>query len=212
MKNKLKASETEESPQSDINFLVSGVDIDNRIIEIRSMIDENVASVVIRALMVMATRSSKEPINILLSSGGGSVYDGLAIYDYLFNCPCPIHIQASGLVASTAFIIYLAGDVRTATPNTTFMMHSLSYEMPNRTIVKHHEIEVVEGKRVNAVLQDIMGTRFNRNKEYWYRTVALVDKYFTVQEAEILGILKQPIGKKNVKRKNIGSKLDKRTK
>ncbi len=196
MKNKLKASETEENPQSDINFLVSGVDIDNRIIDIRSMIDENVASVVIRALMVMSTKSN-EPINIMLSSAGGSVYDGMSIVDYLIACPCPIHIQGSGLIASMGFMIYLAGDVRTATPNTTFMMHSLSYSMVDQKIVKHHEVEVAEAKRMNSVLQNIMAERTNRNKKYWYRTVSLSDKYFTVEEALEIGIMTKPKGKKN---------------
>lgn len=196
MKNKLKASETEESPQSDINFLVSGVDIENRIIEIRSMIDENVASVVIRALMVMATRSSKEPINIMLSSPGGDVYSGLALYDYIKACPCPVHIQGSGLIASMGFVIYLAGDVRTATPNTTFMMHSISYAMVDQKIVRHHEIEVSEAKRVNGLLQGIMAERTNRNKKYWYRTVSLQDRYFTVDEALDIGIMTKSKGRK----------------
>lgn len=192
MQKKLNNSEEDEQDVSQpVTYLVSGVDIENRIIDIRSGIDENVAAVVIRSVMTMVGQSDKKPINILLSSGGGSVYDGLAIYDYLFNCPCPIHIQASGLVASTAFIIYLAGDVRTATPNTTFMMHSLSYAMPSRTIVKHHEIEVNEGKRVNNIFQDIMAARTNRNKKWWYRTVLLQDRYFTVQEALDIGVIKE---------------------
>lgn len=198
MKNKFTASEETEDSQSDINFLVSGVDIENRIIDIRSGINEQVASVIIRALMVMASRNSKAPINILLSCEGGNIYDGLSVYDYLMACPCPIHIQGSGLIASMGFIIYLAGDVRTATPNTSFMMHSISIIGDNTSrIVKHAEVDVLEAKRFNSVLQSIMAERTNRNKKYWYRTVNLQDKYFTVEEALEIGIMTKPKGKKN---------------
>ena len=92
---------------------------------------------------------------------------------------------------------YLPGICRGLTANTTFMMHSLSDSMVDQKIVKHHEVEVAEAKRMNSVLQNIMAERTNRNKKYWYRTVSLSDKYFTVEEALEIGIMTKRKGKKN---------------
>lgn len=192
-----KLSSKSDSEDSTLSFLINGVDIENRIIDVRGIVDSQMASVIIRSLMIMSAQNTK-PINVMLSSPGGDVSDGLAIYDFIRACPCPVHIQANGIVASSAFIIFLAGDVRTATPHTSFMMHSIRYAVETTRIVKDHEIDVNESKRLNSVFQDIMASRTKRNKKWWYRTVSLVDKYFTVSEAMEVGILTEP---KPVKKK-----------
>lgn len=203
MKRILKRKATEETEDSDssMEFLVSGVDMEKRRIEIRSYIDANSVSIVSRALIKMA-EISHEPIEILLSSGGGSVYDGLGLYDMIRHNPCEIKIIASGQIMSMGFIVFLAGDQRAAMPHTTFMMHSLSYSTPESKIVKHHEVEVNESKRLNNLMLEIMAERTNRTKKYWYRTVLLQDRYFNLTEALELGIIKVPTNKvQNVKKK-----------
>lgn len=214
-KNKLilkKASTNEEDTQTiSLDFILSGIDLENRTIEIRADITEQSASIITRALMSMS-RISHEPITIYLSSTGGDVYQGMAIYDFIRACPCDIHIIGSGQIMSMGFMIYLAGDVRTAMPHTTFMMHSLSYS-PGETpkIVRNHEIDVLEAKRMNNRMLDVMGERTNRNKKYWYRTVLLLDKHYSVDEAKEVGIIKDSLkvvtkkpvvkkGKKNVRK------------
>lgn len=209
MEHKKITNEKElESNNETIEWLVSGVDLDSRRIELRGEVNENMSSIIIRSLLKMSEKSS-DPIEIYLSSHGGDAYEGLAIFDAILACPCDIHIIASGKIMSAAFIIFLAGDIRIASPNTTFMMHSVSYGIEGTVKSREHEVQVIEGKRINNVFLDIMANRTNRNKKYWYRTILNVDKYLTVAEAVELGIIKESKqnnlkkGIKNVKRKKV---------
>lgn len=208
MKLKKRANEVEvDQINENLEWIMSGVDIESRRIEYRGEVNEVMSSVIIRALLKMSEKSL-DPIELYLSSPGGDAYEGLALYDAIIACPCDVHIIASGKIMSAAFIIFLAGDVRIAATHTTFMMHSVSYGVEGN--VKSHEIQVNEGKRINNVFLDIMATRTNRNKKYWYRTILNVDKYLNVQEAIEVGIIRQQQqvkptkkvlkkGKKNVK-------------
>lgn len=66
-----------------------------------------------------------KPLNIHIHSCGGSVYDGLAIYNYLKGLDQEVNTMSSGLVASIASIIFLAGKKENRTVNKTdsFLIH-----------------------------------------------------------------------------------------
>jgi len=60
-------------------------------------------------------------INLSLHSPGGSVFDGLAIYNMLKNHPATVNVYIAGLAASIASVIAMAGDTITM-PEDSFMM------------------------------------------------------------------------------------------
>ena len=66
-----------------------------------------------------------KPLNVNIHSQGGSVYDGLAIYNYFKNLDQEVNTSSSGLVASIASIIFLAGNKETRKINKTdsFLIH-----------------------------------------------------------------------------------------
>lgn len=59
-----------------------------------------------------------------INSEGGVVDTGFDIFNYLKSLQVPIHSVGSGLVASIATVIFMAGDTRTLTKGTQFMIHS----------------------------------------------------------------------------------------
>lgn len=185
-------------------WLTEGIDLESRRIEVREDVTEKLASKIIRALIKM-TEISHDPIELYLSSGGGEIYSGLAIFDAIRECPCDVNIIGSGQLFSAAFIIYLAGDQRIASENTSFMIHSISYGTEGS--VKQHEIEVNEAKIMNNKFLDICAERTKPNRKWWYRHLNGSDKYFKVNEAKELGIITTPVKtpkrgvKKNVRRK-----------
>ncbi len=192
----LRASEeSEEAPQIAIN----SVNFEKRTINFRADINELSAAFLIEALDVLEEQSNK-PIYINFSSPGGDVIEGLAIVDKMNECKCEIHIRARGKVMSMGFIIFLSADYREASANTCFMMHSIFYPgSPEHRAVKSHEADVLEAKRLNNVLLDIMAKRTNKPKNWWYTKIqSLVDKYFTTEEAKELMIIKpyKPVVKK----------------
>lgn len=63
-------------------------------------------------------------ITVRILSGGGSVHDGLAIYNALKAHPARITTINDGWCASIASLIFMAGDVRVAAANSVLMVHA----------------------------------------------------------------------------------------
>lgn len=63
-------------------------------------------------------------INLHLNSPGGSVFDGVAIYNALKRHPAQVVSHIDGLAASIASIIALAGDRVVMASNSLFMIHN----------------------------------------------------------------------------------------
>ncbi len=62
-------------------------------------------------------------INVRINSYGGSVFDGLAIYNTLRNNPARIVVAIDGIAASIASIIAMAGDEISIAENGFIMIH-----------------------------------------------------------------------------------------
>ena len=66
-------------------------------------------------------------IHLLLSTPGGLVSLGISIYNVLRGLPIELITHNVGNVESIGAIIYLAGGKRYACPQTTFMLHGVSF-------------------------------------------------------------------------------------
>lgn len=86
-------------------------------------VTEHKTEAIISQLMHLEHLSEEDPITIFLNTEGGSLTDGLAIYDCITQLSCPVIILATGLCSSAGLIILAAGDYRMATPNTIFFYH-----------------------------------------------------------------------------------------
>lgn len=77
--------------------------------------------------VVKAVKNSdpKKPLNIHIHSGGGSVYDGIAIYNYLKGLDQDVNTMSAGLVASIATVIFLSGikETRSINVGDNFLIH-----------------------------------------------------------------------------------------
>ena len=73
----------------------------------------------------LANVPKDKEILLRINSPGGSVIDGLAIYDALRRTPQKIVTRIEGLAASIASIIALAGDEVTMSENSLFMIHNV---------------------------------------------------------------------------------------
>lgn len=96
-----------------------------RIIMINGPIEESMSSLVVAQLLFLAAESSEREINLYISSPGGSVQAGLAIYDTMRHLPCPIGTTCVGYAASFGTILLMAGDrgLRRALPHARIHMH-----------------------------------------------------------------------------------------
>lgn len=86
-------------------------------------IERPTALTFISQVLHLAEEAEDEPITVWLNTEGGSLTDGLAIYDCLKNISCPVVVYATGICASAGLIILSAGDYRVASQSCTFYYH-----------------------------------------------------------------------------------------
>jgi len=116
--------ERDDTPKSDgvINRLLK-----SRTILIHGAIEEELAERVIAQALVLDAESH-DPIRVFITSPGGAVDMGFAIYDILRYIESEVTCIGAGFVASMGVPIMLAAKKgnRLALPNTRFMMHQPS--------------------------------------------------------------------------------------
>jgi ATP-dependent Clp protease protease subunit len=96
-----------------------------RIIMINGTVEENMAGLVVAQLLFLAAENSEREINLYISSHGGAVDAGLAIYDTMRHLNCPIATTCVGYAASFGTVLLMAGDKgrRRALPHARIHMH-----------------------------------------------------------------------------------------
>lgn len=96
-----------------------------RIIMINGPIEETMAGLVVAQLLFLASESSEREVNLYISSHGGSVDAGLAIYDTMRHLSCPVSTTCVGYAASFGTVLLMAGDKgrRRALPHARIHMH-----------------------------------------------------------------------------------------
>jgi ATP-dependent Clp protease protease subunit len=131
-------------------------------------------------------------IQVLLSTYGGDVYDGLSLYDAIKNSNTEVDITCFGKIMSMGIIILLASKNRKAYRNTTFMIHEISSDAIGK--LADLEESVDEAKRLNKVLFDIIEkeTRITKAQlEEIYNKKQ--DWFITAEEALKLGLITEII-------------------
>lgn len=69
--------------------------------------------------------SIKSPsISLRINSPGGDVFDGIAMFNDLLDHPADVTVQITGLAASAASVIAMAGDRVEIAPNAFIMIHN----------------------------------------------------------------------------------------
>ena len=64
-----------------------------------------------------------DTINLRINSPGGSVFDGVAIYNTLKRHPARLEVDVDGIAASIASVIAMAGDEIRMAANSMMMIH-----------------------------------------------------------------------------------------
>lgn len=138
----------------------------------------------------LASEKSQE-ITVVINSGGGYVTEGLEIYNTLMASGRTITTVISGIAASMASIIFLAGDERIAMAGTLFMIHKPSGISWGDADDFRKEAEVLD--KMQEGFQDIYKERTNIadveseiNEETWYTVAEMKDKGITNSDRKIV--------------------------
>ena len=131
-------------------------------------------------------------IQILLSTYGGSAYDGISLYDAIKNSKTEVDITCFGKIMSMGIVLLLSAKTRKAYRNTTFMIHEGSSGAIGK--VSDMEDSIDELKRLNDIYFGIIEseTKIPKAKLDEIRK-RRKDWYFTAEEALEYGLITEII-------------------
>lgn len=81
----------------------------------------------VRNLCLQALQNGATELELHLSTEGGNMTAGFALYFFLKSLPLPLTTYNVGSVESVGVIIFLAGEKRYACPRTRFLVHPLHW-------------------------------------------------------------------------------------
>jgi ATP-dependent Clp protease protease subunit len=99
--------------------------LEDRIIYVGTEINSVTANLIIAQLLHLENSNPQKEIHMYINSPGGSIYDGLGIYDIMQHISCPVYTYCVGLAASMGSILFTAGHPghRLLMPNARVMIH-----------------------------------------------------------------------------------------
>jgi ATP-dependent Clp protease protease subunit len=130
--------------------------LEDRIIFIGEEINEHTANVVVAQLLHLANEDPTKDISLYINSPGGSVYDGLAIYDTMNFIKPDVATYGIGLQASMGAFLLSSGakGKRHILPNARVMIHQPSSGTQGK--VTDQEISLREALELKEKLATIM--------------------------------------------------------
>jgi len=163
-----------------------------RIVFIGSAIDQNTANLVCAQLLLLAGEDHERDIALYINSPGGSVTDGLAIYDTMQYVSCDVRTICIGLAASMGQFLLCAGapGKRYALPHSRILMHQPSGAMQGQAAdIAIQAEQIVYLKRMMAErISFHTGQPVER-----IETDSDRDRWFTAEEAREYGFIDQVI-------------------
>lgn len=148
----------------------------DRIIFLGEDVNEHTANIVVAQLIHLADEDPKKDIKLYINSPGGSVYDGLAIYDTIQYIKPDVQTIGIGLQASMGAFLLSSGTKgkRYALPSSRIMIHQPSSGTQGK--ITDQEITLKEGiylkKMLNEVLAKNTGQKLSKiekdvERDYW---------------------------------------------
>ncbi len=102
-----------------------------RIVFLGTQVDQATANLICAQLLLLESEAPEQDISLYINSPGGSVTDGLAIYDTMQYVGCDVSTICLGLAASMGQFLLCAGapGKRYALPHSRILMHQPSGQM-----------------------------------------------------------------------------------
>ncbi len=175
-KNYLVPTVIEETNRGERAFDIYSRLLNERVIFLGEEVNQHTAGLVIAQLLHLAYENENADIKLYINSPGGSVYDGLAIYDTIKYIKPDVQTIGIGLQASMGALLLSSGakGKRVVLPNSRIMIHQPSSGTEGK--VTDQEISLREAiylkKRINQILAENTGQKLatiekDVERDYW---------------------------------------------
>lgn len=163
--------------------------LNDRIVMLHEEVNATTASLVVAQLLFLEGQDADKDIRLYINSPGGSITDGMAIYDTMQYIKCDVSTICMGMAASMGAFLLAAGTKgkRICLPNAEVMIHQPSggtgrAQASDIDIVAKHIIYVKD--KMNRMLSEMTGQPYERIVADTDR-----DNYMTAQQALEYGIV-----------------------
>lgn len=169
--------------------------LNDRIIMLTEEVNNTTASLIVAQMLYLEGQDPSKDIFFYINSPGGSVTDGLSIYDTMQYIKCDVSTICMGLAASMGAFLLAAGEKgkRFALPNCDIMIHQPSGGAKGQAtdIMIHADHIIQTKKRLNTILAERTGQPFEKVAQDTER-----DNFMTADQAKEYGIVDQVIYKR----------------
>lgn len=168
-----------------------------RVVFFTGPVETNMCNVMVAQLLFLEAENPEQPINMYINSPGGSVYDGMAVYDVMQYIKCPVATYVTGMAASMGSFIAQAGapGMRYLLPRAITMIHQPSSGTHGK--ISDMEIDFLESQRIKVEMTNLYVKHNSRGVPY-ERFVELLDrdKWLTAPQALELGLADHIVDKR----------------
>ena len=162
--------------------------LNDRIIFLSDEVNDATASLVVAQLLYLEAQDNTKDISLYINSPGGSVTDGMAIYDTMQYVKCDVSTICVGMAASMGAFLLSSGakGKRIALPNAEIMIHQPSAGTQGK--VTDMEIDVEHFLRIKKNLNEILASNTGKTAEE-VKAASERDHWMTADEAKDFGLV-----------------------
>jgi len=169
--------------------------LNDRIVFLGEEVNATTASLVVAQMLYLEAQDPDKDIQFYINSPGGSVTDGLAIYDTMQYIKCDVSTICIGMAASMGAFLLSSGakGKRIALPNSEIMIHQPSGGFQGQaTDIEIHAENILKIKqRLNEILAQNCERDIDEIKAACER-----DHFLSSQEAKEFGLIDKVITKR----------------
>lgn len=162
---------------------------ETRNIEFVGTVTDKTAGAIISQLYQLNMEDDSAPIFLHINSGGGSAFDGFAIYDAIKGIPNPVIGIVRGIAGSAALLFLQACDVRIGYKNSALFYHQpIALQIISSPEGLESESNLYREFMIR--MDDAIRTRAKISKASWAKNFAgKTSKWIFATEAVNLGLL-----------------------
>ena len=169
--------------------------LNDRIIILSEEVNSTTASLIVAQMLYLEAQDPDKDIQFYINSPGGSVTDGMAIYDTMQYIKCDVFTICVGMAASMGAFLLSSGTKgkRIALPNAEIMIHQPLGGTQGQTT--DMQIHVARMLKIKQRLNEILAA--NTGKPY--ETICADterDNFLTAEEAQAYGLIDKVIYKR----------------
>ena len=166
--------------------------LNDRIVFLSGEVDANSASLIVAQMLYLEAQDPDKDIQFYINSPGGSVTDGMAIYDTMQYIKCDVSTICIGMAASMGAFLLSSGTKgkRIALPNAEIMIHQPLGGTQGQTT--DMQIHVERMLRIKKHLNEILATNTGKPLETICADTER-DNFMSAEEAKEYGLVDKVI-------------------